>query len=161
MEGTMSRQSEGMPGRSLSPSRGAESELAESQYLDALACEDPAERTRRLKAVADAGYIPAMCDFALRCEEPQQRKRWLRDAAYEAYPPAMYYYGLDCDNSVTRKAWLKAAAEAGYGPAVRQMALECEDQAERNAWLEKTHGQMAESLPPVRAFDALVAAAAM
>ena len=39
-----------------------------AKYQHALRCEDAAKRCRCLKETAEAGYIPAMCDYGLMCQ---------------------------------------------------------------------------------------------
>ena len=104
----------------------------------ALQCSDPEEKRRWLKIAAEAGYIPAMCDYGIECEDHQERKHWLREAAYEGHVPAMYHYALECDAPAERKRWLRQAAEAGNIEAMYTYAQESEDPADAEYWLRKT-----------------------
>ena len=112
--------------------------VAAKYQVGPLQCADPEERKRGLKEVAEAGHIPAMCDYARLCDDTDERKYWLREAAYEGHVPAIYRYGLECSNPVERKRWLRQAAEAGEIEAMYTYAQECEDPVEAEVWLRKT-----------------------
>ncbi len=107
-------------------------------YRYAFQCSNPEEKRRWLKKAAEAGHIPAMCDYGLECQDDQERKHWLREASYEGYAPAIYRYALECSSPDERRRWLRQAAEAGNIDAMYTYAQECEDPAEAEYWLRKT-----------------------
>ena len=79
-----------MERRDSSLRKSAEEGNVAAKYLHALQCSEPEERRRWLKEAAEAGYIPAMCDYAAcPCDEADERKHWLREAAYEGHVPAI------------------------------------------------------------------------
>jgi TPR repeat protein len=123
-----------------------------AKYHHVFEYDGPEERRHWLKVAAEAGYLPAMCEYAIEFADPEERKHWLRKAACAGYIPAMYHYGLESDDPGRRKHWLMAAAEQGYLPATHRCELEHNDAGERRRWLSKADcgtGSRLQELVPV------------
>jgi len=75
--------------------------------------EDPEERKRILKWLADNGEISSKYQYAMVAAGLEEKKRYLKMAADDGYPAARYELGMPMDNSEKRKRQLKTAADQG------------------------------------------------